>query len=212
MAVDVDVPFIKSVYSFVHFSHNTFELNTAKTFKLFRLSHAFVNISFTFYDFSLKQKTCREQATQSVFCFIPRGKSAWSSRLFSVMFGGCIPVILNDEYELPFEHFLSTSQFAIKWPMRVVDDTLIDYLKSIPDAKRNFLQETGQHVMCWYFWPASKMTGEWMYKKKLREICPDYRKRSAFHAVFLNSFLNFLHRFSNDESFSKKFEYRFFIN
>ena len=42
-----------------------------------------------------------------------------------------------------------------------------------------------KQFVCRYFWPASKMDGEWMYKKKIREICPNYRKRSAFHAVFV---------------------------
>merc|ERR1711907_862196 len=37
--------------------------------------------------------------TQSVFCFVPRGKSAWSSRFFQTFFAGCIPIILNDLYE-----------------------------------------------------------------------------------------------------------------
>jgi hypothetical protein len=38
----------------------------------------------------------------SKFCFVPRGKSAWSSRLFRVLFAKCVPVILNDDYEIPF--------------------------------------------------------------------------------------------------------------
>ncbi len=41
-------------------------------------------------------------AVSSRFCFVPRGKSAWSSRLFRILFGKCVPVILNDDYELPF--------------------------------------------------------------------------------------------------------------
>ncbi|CAE8644132.1 unnamed protein product, partial [Polarella glacialis] len=42
-----------------------------------------------------------EAATGSMtsrFCFVPRGKSAWSSRFFRVLFAGCVPVLLNDYY------------------------------------------------------------------------------------------------------------------
>merc|ERR1712124_169376 len=65
--------------------------------------------------------------TNAVFCFVPRGKSAWSSRFFQMFFAGCIPVLLNDLYEPPFGELLKIPSFVIKWPMAQVP-ALVDYL------------------------------------------------------------------------------------
>ncbi|CAE7377835.1 rib-1 [Symbiodinium natans] len=58
--------------------------------------------------------------TSSLFCFVPRGKSAWSSRFFQTFFAGCIPVLLNDRYEPPFGEFVDLPSAVIKWPMTQV--------------------------------------------------------------------------------------------
>merc|ERR1712085_238894 len=34
-------------------------------------------------------------SVSSKFCLVPRGKSAWSSRFFRVLFAGCVPVMLE---------------------------------------------------------------------------------------------------------------------
>lgn len=52
-------------------------------------------------------------SVSSRFCFVPRGKSAWSSRLFRTMFGKCVPVILNDDYEMPFSSLLPAEDWCI---------------------------------------------------------------------------------------------------
>eukprot|EP00920_Eleutheroschizon_duboscqi_P034249 GHVT01082338.1.p1 GENE.GHVT01082338.1~~GHVT01082338.1.p1 ORF type:complete len:1236 (-),score=201.88 GHVT01082338.1:223-3930(-) len=54
--------------------------------------------------------------SRSVFCLVPRGKSAWSLRLFEALFAGCIPVVLSDEWQLPFESFIDMSQIVVKPP------------------------------------------------------------------------------------------------
>lgn len=56
----------------------------------------------------------------SKFCFIPRGKSAWSLRLYEAFFADCIPVLLSDFWELPFEEFIDYSEIIIRWPMNKV--------------------------------------------------------------------------------------------
>eukprot|EP00392_Amoebophrya_sp_AT5.2_P018033 g18482.t1 len=58
----------------------------------------------------------------SKFCFVPRGKSAWSLRFYEALFADCVPVLLSDFWELPFEDFLDYSKFVIKWPANHVSD------------------------------------------------------------------------------------------
>merc|ERR1711941_97464 len=55
--------------------------------------------------------------TNSVFCFVPRGKSGWSSRFFQTFFAGCVPVLLNDRYEPPYGEILDLASMVLKWPM-----------------------------------------------------------------------------------------------
>lgn len=43
---------------------------------------------------------------RSLFCLSPAGDTPSSARLFDAIVSGCIPVIVSDELELPFEGIL----------------------------------------------------------------------------------------------------------
>ncbi|MCI01820.1 exostosin family protein, partial [Trifolium medium] len=43
---------------------------------------------------------------KSIFCLNPAGDTPSSARLFDAIVSGCIPVIVSDELELPFEGIL----------------------------------------------------------------------------------------------------------
>lgn len=43
---------------------------------------------------------------RSIFCLSPAGDTPSSARLFDAIVSGCIPVIVSDELELPFEGIL----------------------------------------------------------------------------------------------------------
>merc|ERR1712113_1365783 len=58
------------------------------------------------------------------YCFVPKGKSAWSLRFYEALFANCVPVVLSDNWELPFEDFLDVSSFTIKWPMGKIGDQM----------------------------------------------------------------------------------------
>lgn len=45
-------------------------------------------------------------AIRSIFCLSPAGDTPSSARLFDAIVSGCIPVIVSDELELPFEGIL----------------------------------------------------------------------------------------------------------
>ena len=43
---------------------------------------------------------------KSTFCLVPRGDTPSSRRFFSAIAAGCIPVLITDDYEPPFQHAL----------------------------------------------------------------------------------------------------------
>ena len=45
-------------------------------------------------------------SSRSLFCLCPAGDTPSSARLFDAIVSGCIPVIVSDELELPFEGIL----------------------------------------------------------------------------------------------------------
>merc|ERR1712166_1051858 len=118
------------------------------------------------------------RTTSSVFCFVPRGKSAWSSRFFQTFFAGCIPVLLNDRYEPPFGEIVDATQFSIKWPMQEVGE-LVTYLRRLiqerPDAVRD-LRKAGEALRCWYAWPPSWLEWSWidLNRSKFNSTCGSY--------------------------------------
>ena len=50
----------------------------------------------------------------SIFCLAPLGYAVWNFRLYESIICGCIPVILADNVELPFEKDLDYRTFSVK--------------------------------------------------------------------------------------------------
>ncbi|KAJ4721043.1 Exostosin family protein [Melia azedarach] len=50
---------------------------------------------------------------RSIFCLSPAGDTPSSARLFDAIVSGCIPVIVSDELELPFEGILDYRKIAL---------------------------------------------------------------------------------------------------
>merc|ERR1711907_290330 len=84
------------------------------------------------------------------FCFVPKGKSAWSLRYYEALFAGCVPVVLSDYWELPFEAFLDVPSFTIKWPMTDVGDRLLETLQNQPDEVVERYMANARKLRCWY--------------------------------------------------------------
>lgn len=51
----------------------------------------------------------------------------------------CVPVILSDQAELPFQNVIDYTQISIKWPSTHIGTELLDYLESIPGQHTAFL-------------------------------------------------------------------------
>ncbi|CAI9774236.1 unnamed protein product [Fraxinus pennsylvanica] len=50
---------------------------------------------------------------KSIFCLSPAGDTPSSARLFDAIVSGCIPVVISDELELPFEGILDYRKIAL---------------------------------------------------------------------------------------------------
>ncbi|OAY58565.1 probable arabinosyltransferase ARAD1 [Manihot esculenta] len=87
--------------------------------------------------------TGREQSIRgmrtSEFCLHPAGDTPTSCRLFDAIQSLCIPVIVSDNIELPFEGMVDYSEFSV---FVAVNDALkpswlVNHLKSISEKQRN---------------------------------------------------------------------------
>eukprot|EP00392_Amoebophrya_sp_AT5.2_P015445 g15651.t1 len=122
----------------------------------------------------------------SRFCFVPRGKSAWSSRLFRVLYGQCIPVLLNDDYEVPFVSlFDNKDNWFLRWPMREVNKDLAHYLMNFDVEILKQMQRNAIEPKCWYVWiPSTLDSGHVeLQEGELNAVCPHWRTQNAFLAT-----------------------------
>ncbi|KAG7943077.1 hypothetical protein I3843_15G021200 [Carya illinoinensis] len=117
-----------------------------------------------------------EHLRNAKFCLAPRGESSWSLRYYESYFVECIPVILSDQIELPFQNAIDYTQISIKWPSTQIGPQLLDYLESIPDEHIEKMIAHGKHVRClWVYAPESVSCSAlhgimWELQRKVRQF------------------------------------------
>lgn len=79
---------------------------------------------------------------KSIFCLSPAGDTPSSARLFDAIVSGCIPVIVSDELELPFEGILDYRKIAlfVSSSDAMQPGWLLTFLKSINPAQIKEMQ------------------------------------------------------------------------
>lgn len=79
---------------------------------------------------------------KSIFCLSPAGDTPSSARLFDAIVSGCIPVIVSDELELPFEGILDYQKIAlfVSSSDAMQPGWLLTFLKSISPAQIKEMQ------------------------------------------------------------------------
>ncbi|GAV65121.1 Exostosin domain-containing protein [Cephalotus follicularis] len=79
---------------------------------------------------------------RSIFCLSPAGDTPSSARLFDAIVSGCIPVIVSDELELPFEGILDYRKIAlfVSSSDAVQPGWLVTYLKGVKLAHIRVMQ------------------------------------------------------------------------
>ncbi|KAI3672817.1 hypothetical protein L6452_38917 [Arctium lappa] len=91
------------------------------------------------------------------FCLAPRGESSWTLRFYESFFVECVPVLLSDHAELPFQNVVDYSQISIKWPSSRISTQLLEYLESIPDKHIEEMIARGRKLRClWVYTPDSE--------------------------------------------------------
>ncbi|XP_068665806.1 probable glycosyltransferase At5g25310 [Aristolochia californica] len=110
------------------------------------------------------------------FCLAPRGESSWTLRFYESFFVECVPVILSDQVELPFQNVIDYTQISIKWPSTRIGPELLDYLQSIPDERIEEIISHGRKFRCLWVYapetaPCSAMLGIlWELQRKVRKF------------------------------------------
>ncbi|CAK7346843.1 unnamed protein product [Dovyalis caffra] len=110
------------------------------------------------------------------FCLAPRGESSWTLRFYESFFVECVPVILSDQAEFPFQNVIDYTQISIKWPSTRIGPELLEYLESIPDEDVERMIAVGRQVRClWFYAPefesCSAMQGiMWELQRKVRQF------------------------------------------
>ncbi|KAI3853580.1 hypothetical protein MKW98_025097 [Papaver atlanticum] len=88
----------------------------------------------------------------------------------------CVPVLLSDQVELPFQDVVDYSQISIKWPSTHIGPQLLDYLELIPDKEIDAMIARGRQIRCLYAYapetePCSAFVGiMWELQRKVRQF------------------------------------------
>ena len=94
---------------------------------------------------------------QSYYCLVPRGASSWTNHLYESFFAGCVPVILSDDFELPFQSFINWESMSLKVNESMIVDgkgvELVDSLEKNVRTKSTeiYAQKTMMaEARCWF--------------------------------------------------------------
>ena len=104
-----------------------------------------------------------DTAVKSKYMLCPRGYGLNSFRLYECFQLGCVPVIISDQFYLPWTDELNWDDFAVLIHENEID-TAYKKLKSIPDEKYKKMKQIGKEIYKQYF----SMDG--MYQNILKRL------------------------------------------
>ncbi|XP_047341199.1 probable glucuronosyltransferase Os03g0107900 [Impatiens glandulifera] len=120
-----------------------------------------------------------EHLANAKFCLAPRGESSWTLRFYESFFVECVPVVISDQVELPFQNVIDYTQISIKWPWNRIGSQLLQYLESIPDKEIERMISNGRRVRClWVYYHGRESTSScsafngvmWELQRKVRRF------------------------------------------
>ncbi|RVW81951.1 putative arabinosyltransferase ARAD1 [Vitis vinifera] len=108
---------------------------------------------------------------KSIFCLSPAGDTPSSARLFDAIVSGCIPVIVSDELELPFEGILDYRKIAlfVSSSDAMQPGWLLTFLKSISPAQIKEMQRNLVKM-------AGKLINIKLHTRRLQRVVRESRK------------------------------------
>ncbi|KAF7137750.1 hypothetical protein RHSIM_Rhsim07G0247900 [Rhododendron simsii] len=116
------------------------------------------------------KEVAQDGMRKSIFCLSPAGNTPSSARLFDAIVSGCIPVIVSDELELPFEGILHYRKIAlfVSSSDAVQPGWLLTFLRSISPSQiremRTNLAKYARHFLysiLLNLWVLKIWFGEW---------------------------------------------------
>ncbi|XP_047330519.1 probable arabinosyltransferase ARAD1 [Impatiens glandulifera] len=151
---DVVAPYVHVVDSFTDdFSPNPYETRTTLLFFRGRtarkdegivrakLKKILVGYEDVHYENSYANdesiKVSSEGMRLSKFCLTPAGDTPSSNRLFDAIASHCVPVIVSDQIELPFEDELDYTKFSIFFSVKeaLIPGYMVNQLRQLPKEK-----------------------------------------------------------------------------
>eukprot|EP00873_Tetraselmis_striata_P033273 jgi/Tetstr1/453537/TSEL_040505.t1 len=118
-----------------------------------------------------------EDMRKSVFCLCPRGWSPWTLRAYQGMMVGCIPVIIADEIEFPYENTMDWTQLTVKIAEKDVNRTT-EILRALPEEEIKRKQDAIAQVWKTVTYPNPSQPGD-AFHMIMQELG---RKKRAFKA------------------------------
>eukprot|EP00850_Spirogloea_muscicola_P011458 SM000071S21082 [mRNA] locus=s71:240370:241760:- [translate_table: standard] len=96
----------------------------------------------------------QEGMRTSQFCLHPAGDTASGGRIFDAIVSICVPVVVSDFIELPFEDILDYSTFSIfvSTNQAVVPGYLVNLLRSVSQEKLEAMQEQLRRVRPYFLY------------------------------------------------------------
>lgn len=82
---------------------------------------------------------------KSKFCLCPSGFEVASARPVEAILSGCIPVIISDNYSLPFSDVLNWREFSVQIPVDRIPE-IKTILQAIPSEKYEEMQQNVESV------------------------------------------------------------------
>lgn len=86
----------------------------------------------------------------STFCLVPRGRRLGSFRFIETLQSGCVPVVLANEWKLPFSEIIDWSEAAVTLDERLLMQ-VPEILRTIPEARVHALKQQTQVLWNRYF-------------------------------------------------------------
>ncbi|KAF4752833.1 hypothetical protein FOZ63_006932 [Perkinsus olseni] len=90
-----------------------------------------------------------EVVGSSIYCVAPRGVTPWTIHFYVAIFAGCIPVLISDDFQLPFPSEIDYSRFVIRWGEEESLEGLYDYLKTISVKNGMKMRAYMESIECW---------------------------------------------------------------